>query len=333
MVQTNNWLNSIAKIKDNTINKLKNALSKTRQVVIDSVAHEDLGKDESGNTIKHSVKIPELIMVDKEYLEDLEESLIKADIGLEIINEIIDDLSSLSKTSNPIDVQSYLSQKFTEILEFNNKTKISISETKLNVFLIIGVNGTGKTTSIGKLANKFRLMGKKVIIAAGDTFRAAAESQLEIWAKAASVDIVRLQDGANSSTVVYQALEKAYKENYDVLIIDTAGRLHNKVNLMDELKKIKSVIDKHGKETNLNILLTLDASCGQNGLQQASTFTNACGVNGVILTKLDGTAKGGVVFNIATKLEIPVAYIGLGESIEDLKEFDAKDYVEALLNN
>ncbi len=329
MIQGKNWLNSIAKIKDNTISKLKSALTKTRELVIDSVAHQQ----RTAENHEHAQKIPKEIFIDSEYLEDLEESLIKADLGLDIINSVIQDLTKISQEKNPYDVQSYLETKFTNLLETPFKNTLDLSDTKLNIILIVGVNGTGKTTSIGKLAYKYKNLGKKVVIAAGDTFRAAAESQLNIWANRAQVDLVRLEDGANSSTVVFQALDKALKENYEVLIIDTAGRLHNKVNLMEELKKIKSVIDKHGKDSNLNILLTLDASCGQNGLQQATVFTQVCPLNGVILTKLDGTAKGGVVFNIAKQLEIPVVLIGLGEGLDDLREFSASEYVEALFNN
>jgi fused signal recognition particle receptor len=194
----------------------------------------------------------------------------------------------------------------------------------------VGVNGVGKTTSIGKLAWRFKSEGKKVLMAAGDTFRAAAESQLEIWAQRAGVDIVRLADGADPGAVVFQALAKAREEKYDVVIIDTAGRLHNKTNLMAELKKIRNVVDKQKGEAAVESLLVLDASTGQNGLQQAKVFSETCGLTGVILTKLDGTAKGGVVFAIARELKIPVKLIGIGEKIEDLRDFDPNMFVEAL---
>ncbi len=192
------------------------------------------------------------------------------------------------------------------------------------------VNGVGKTTSIGKLAARLKSQGKRVLLAAGDTFRAAAESQLEIWSERAGVDIVRLPDGSDPGAVVFQAVKKARDEKYDVLLIDTAGRLHNKVNLMDELKKIRGVIEKHAGDLPMESLLVLDASTGQNGLQQAKVFQEATGLTGVILTKLDGTAKGGVVFAISRELNIPVKLMGIGEKLDDLRDFDPNLFVEAL---
>jgi fused signal recognition particle receptor len=200
------------------------------------------------------------------------------------------------------------------------------------VVLVVGVNGTGKTTSIGKLCWRLKQEGKKVLIAAGDTFRAAAETQLEIWAERAGVDIVRLPDGSDPGAVVFQAVQKARDEKYDVLIIDTAGRLHNKANLMAELKKIRSVIDKHAADLNVESLLVVDSSIGQNGLQQAKVFMEFCPLTGVILTKLDGSAKGGIVFSIARDLRLPVKLIGLGEKIDDLRDFEPELFVEALFD-
>jgi fused signal recognition particle receptor len=228
------------------------------------------------------------------------------------------------------DVESFLKNEFISILKSAPASQLRIESGKLSIFLIVGVNGTGKTTSIGKLCWRLKQESKKVLVAAADTFRAAAESQLEIWCQRAGVDIVRLADGADPGAVVFQAIHKARNENYDVLIIDTAGRLHNKANLMSELKKVRGVIDKHAPSVPLESLLVIDASTGQNGMQQAKVFTEICPLTGVILTKLDGTAKGGIVFSICRDLKIPVKLIGLGEKIDDLRDFEPDMFVEAL---
>lgn len=352
--QTNKWIDSISKLKNSTLSKLKQALTKTRELVTDpntttdeltdntiSTIPEAINVNGSSDTLTQAIQQLEVkpyfknfdVVIDKDYLEELEDRLIRADISLDIINQVITDLNKLKETSKTVNVQNYLQTKFLQVLDAAPSNKLTLVESKLNIILVVGVNGTGKTTSIGKLAHKFKAASNKVLIAAGDTFRAAAESQLEIWANRAGVDLIRLDAGANSGAVVFQALERGRKENYDVIIIDTAGRLHNKANLMLELQKIKSIIDKHGKDLPLEILLTLDASCGQNGLQQAKIFTDVCPLTGVILTKLDGTAKGGVVLNIASKLHIPVVLVGLGEAMEDLRDFDRKEFVEALFYN
>lgn len=271
--------------------------------------------------------------VDQEYLEDLEDRLIKADLGLAAVDQIMEDLRSeyqgkeKSWTSHDVDV--FLRKKFAAQLA-KYRAPLQIYPDRLNVIMVVGVNGVGKTTSIGKLAHRYKQAGKKVLLAAGDTFRAAAESQLEIWADRAGVDIVRLKDGSDPGAVVWEALKKAKAENYEVLIIDTAGRLHNKTNLMQELKKVRGVVDKQAQNQNIECLLVLDASTGQNGLQQAKVFSEVCGLTGVILTKLDGTAKGGVVFAISQELQIPVKLIGLGEKMDDLKDFDDEMFVSAL---
>ncbi|MBU6451372.1 MAG: signal recognition particle-docking protein FtsY [Cyanobacteria bacterium REEB67] len=270
--------------------------------------------------------------VDEDFIETLEDRLIKADLGVGNVSILIDDLRSESKGKSwtSLDVENFLKREFARLLSDTAGSALSYKEGKLNVYLVVGVNGVGKTTSIGKLAARFKSEGKKVLLAAGDTFRAAAESQLEIWSQRANVDIVRLQDGADPGAVVYQALAKGHDEKYDALIIDTAGRLHNKTNLMAELKKIRSVVDKQKQDANVESFLVLDASTGQNGLQQAKVFAETCGLTGVILTKLDGTAKGGVVFAIARELKIPVKLIGIGEKMEDLRDFDPDMFVEAL---
>lgn len=333
-----------------TLTKLKAALSKTKEQVGVSEDSEEpaatlaVGAIQSGSTvpeIKESQPQPQTsapkvtvpVPVDEEYIENLEEKLIKADLGLSnvegLINELRKECRGKSWTSH--DVEEFLKRQFGRILAATRGSELKVIEGVTNVFLIVGVNGVGKTTSIGKLASRFKADGRKVLLAAGDTFRAAAESQLEIWSNRAEVDIVRLQDGADPGAVVYKAMQKAREEKYDVILIDTAGRLHNKTNLMAELKKVRSVIDKNmSPEMNLESLLVLDASTGQNGLQQAKVFTEVCGLTGVILTKLDGTAKGGVVFAVARELKIPVKLIGIGEKIEDLRDFDPAMFVEAL---
>lgn len=273
-----------------------------------------------------------VIPIDEEYLEQLEERLIKADLGLDNATTLVDHLRRESKGKNwtAREVVAFLKKEFTTILRSTPNASLQFKPGKVNVYLIVGVNGTGKTTSVGKLSWRFKQEGKRVLLAAGDTFRAAAESQLEIWSERAGVDIVRLDDGADPGAVVFKAMDRAIKENYDCLVIDTAGRLHNKSNLMAELKKIRGVVEKHGGGLPVECLLVLDASTGQNGLQQAKLFTEVCSLTGVILTKLDGTAKGGIVFSIARDLQIPVKLIGLGEQIDDLRDFEPELFVEAL---
>lgn len=270
--------------------------------------------------------------IDDEFLDTLEEKLIKADLGLGTAEMMVSDMRKQSRGKNwtTRDVEGFLKNEFRTVLQTTADARLKYEPGKLNIYLVVGVNGTGKTTSIGKLSWRFKSEGKKVLMAAGDTFRAAAESQLEIWAGRAGVDIVRLQDGSDPGAVVYQAIQRAIDEKYDALIIDTAGRLHNKTNLMAELKKVRGVIEKKASHLPLESLLVLDASTGQNGLQQAKVFTEVCGLTGVILTKLDGTAKGGVIFSIARDLKIPVKLIGLGEKIDDLRDFEPDLFVEAL---
>jgi fused signal recognition particle receptor len=282
--------------------------------------------------VQAAVQIKSHRAVDEDYIENLEERLIKADLGLATVEPLIQNLRKESRgknwTSENVDI--FLQKEFSTLLNQTNQSGLSFKADVPNIYLIVGVNGVGKTTSIGKLAFRFKSEGKKVLLAAGDTFRAAAESQLEIWSQRAGVDIVRLADGADPGAVVYQALQKAKADQYDVVLVDTAGRLHNKTNLMAELKKIRTVVEKNAEGMNVESLLVLDASTGQNGLQQAKVFSEVCGLTGVILTKLDGTAKGGVVFAIAKELNIPVKLIGLGEKMEDLRDFDAALFVQAL---
>ncbi len=338
-----------------TLNKLKTVLAKTKDQVSDPDAEETVDASEATtqpNVVQQTAAQPAVAtnttttaavaeaapvsrtvkIVDADYIEALEDRLIKADLGLATVDPLMQNLRKESRGKNwtSENVDQFLQREFSKLLEDTSGAELNYKSGKVNVYLIVGVNGVGKTTSIGKLAFRFKSEGKKVLVAAGDTFRAAAESQLEIWSQRANVDIVRLADGADPGAVVYQALQKAREENYDVVVIDTAGRLHNKTNLMAELKKIRTVVEKNSSGMNVESLLVLDASTGQNGLQQAKVFSEICGLTGVVLTKLDGTAKGGVVFAIAKELKIPVKLIGLGEKMEDLRDFDAAMFVQAL---
>lgn len=260
-------------------------------------------------------------------LDDMEDTLISADLGVNYASELVDDLRGQSKIK-PSEVKEYLRTEFLKTLKSAGDNKLNYKD-GLNIYFITGVNGAGKTTLIGKLAYKFKCEGKRVLIACGDTFRAAAEEQLDIWSKRAGADIVR-RDKADPASVVYEAIEKAQKEGYDVLLVDTAGRLQNKFNLMEELKKIKSVIDKKAPEALRECILVLDANTGQNGLQQAKVFTEAVNLTSVALTKLDGSAKGAIVLAVARDMKLPVKLVGIGEKMEDLKEFNSEEFIEAL---
>ena len=261
-------------------------------------------------------------------LEDMEELLIKADLGVNLASSITDKLRGQTKIK-PSAVKQFLKEEFTQILNSAGSCELNFNPNGLSVYFITGVNGAGKTTLIAKLANNFRLSGKKVLLCAGDTFRAAAEEQLDIWAKRAQVDIVR-KDGIDAAAVVYDAIKKAQNENYDILLIDTAGRLHNKRNLMEELNKVKSVIDKLAPNCLMESMLVLDATTGQNGLSQAKLFSEAVNLTSAALTKLDGSAKGGIIISIAKELKLPVKLIGIGEKLEDLKLFNSQDFINAL---
>ena len=261
-------------------------------------------------------------------LDDMEDLLIKADLGVNLASSITDKLRKQTKVK-PSQIKQFLKEEFSSILATAGSSDLNISDNELNIFFITGVNGAGKTTLIAKLANNFRLSGKKVLVAAGDTFRAAAEEQLDIWAQRAQVDIVR-KDGIDSAAVVYDAIKKAQSENYDILLIDTAGRLQNKRNLMEELNKVKAVIDKLAPNCLKESMLVLDANTGQNGLSQAKLFSEAVNLTSVALTKLDGSAKGGIIIAIAKEFQLPVKLIGVGEKIDDLKLFNPNDFLDAL---
>lgn len=297
----------------NTFDNLKNAVSKTAKTLVGNVV----------DTVQDESEFSDFV------LEDMEDLLISADLGVNYASELVDNLRNQTKI-RPSDVKNYLKTSFLDTLTKAGDTKLNISD-GLNIFFITGVNGVGKTTLIGKLAYQFKQSGKKVLVAAADTFRAAAEEQLDIWSKRAGADIVR-KDKGDPAAVVYEAIEKAKNENYDILLVDTAGRLQNKFNLMEELSKIKSVIDKKAPEALRECILVLDANTGQNGLQQAKVFTEAVNLTSVALTKLDGSAKGAIVLAIAKELKLPVKLIGVGEKMEDLKEFVPNDFINALFS-
>ena len=261
-------------------------------------------------------------------LDDMEDLLIGADLGVNYAAELVDNLRNQDKIK-PSDVKNYLKSEFETVLENAGSNVLNYKDGDLNIYFITGVNGAGKTTLIGKLAYKFKNEGKKVLIAAGDTFRAAAEEQLDIWSKRAGADIVR-RDKADPASVVYEAIQKAKNERYDVILVDTAGRLQNKYNLMEELKKIKSVIDKNASENLRECMLVLDANTGQNGLQQAKVFADAVNLTSVALTKLDGSAKGAIVLAVAKDMKLPVKLVGIGEKMEDLKNFNSNEFIQAL---
>ncbi|HSA07333.1 MAG TPA: signal recognition particle-docking protein FtsY [Candidatus Gastranaerophilales bacterium] len=292
---------------------LKQVVSKTNEFLSENVLSLGTGKEQ----------------IDDDLLDEMEERLIRADLGVNTTTYIIEKLRIVKNKVKPSEIRDYLKNEFREILQAAGSNELNIKEGQLNTFLITGVNGAGKTTLIGKLAYRFNVEGKKVLVAAGDTFRAAAEDQLEIWTKRAGADIVR-QDKADPASVVYDAIQKAKAENYDILLIDTAGRLHNKFNLMEELRKIKKIIDREAPDTTAESILVIDATTGQNGLKQAEVFKEAVNLTAVGLTKLDGSSKGGIVAGIAKELGLPIKLIGVGEKIEDLKNFNSDDFVAAL---
>lgn len=292
-------------------NNLKETVSNTANALVENVV----------NVVSHEEEFSEFV------LDDMEDTLISADLGVNYAGELVDKLRKQTRIK-PSQVKEYLRDEFLKTLKDAGDNNLRY-ENGLNIYFITGVNGVGKTTLIGKLAYKFKCENKKVLIAAGDTFRAAAEEQLDIWSKRAGADIVR-RDKADPASVVYEAIEKAQRENYDVILVDTAGRLQNKFNLMEELKKIKSVIDKKAPEALRECILVLDANTGQNGLQQAKVFSEAVNLTSVALTKLDGSAKGAIILAVAKEMKLPVKLIGVGEKMEDLKTFDAEEFIEAI---
>ncbi len=293
-------------------NDLKQTVANTAQALVGNVV----------NTVQDEEEFSEFV------LDDMEDTLISADLGVNYAAELVDKLRNQDKIK-PSAVKEYLRGEFMQTLAQAGSNVLNYSDDGLNIYFIAGVNGAGKTTLIAKLAYKFKNEGKKVLIAAGDTFRAAAEEQLDIWSKRAGADIIR-RDKADPASVVYEAIQKAKNENYNVILVDTAGRLQNKFNLMEELSKIKNVIDKNAPESLRESILVLDANTGQNGLQQAKVFTEAVNITSVALTKLDGSAKGAIVLAVAKEMKLPVKLVGVGEKMEDLKTFNSEEFINAL---
>ena len=270
--------------------------------------------------------------VDEDLLEELEDVLIMSDVGVETSTKIINNLRDRIKKEKIEDAEDVKQALRNEIKEIFDSVDNSLHlDTKPSVILVVGVNGVGKTTSIGKMANRLRLDGKKVVVAAADTFRAAAVEQLEIWANRAGCDIVKKEEGVDPASVVFDAIKITKEKNADVLICDTAGRLHNKKYLMDELIKIKKVIDKELPDASKEVLMVLDATTGQNAISQVKAFKETVDITGLVLTKLDGTAKGGVVIGITNENKMPVKFIGIGEKIDDMEIFNSDDFVKALI--
>ena len=296
----------------NSIKTIKEAVTNTTKNLVTNVV----------NNIAEEEEFSEFV------LADMEDLLISTDLGVNYAGELVDKLRNQDKIK-PSVVKQYLKDEFEKVLNEAGSTVLNYKDGELNTYFICGVNGVGKTTLIGKLAYSFKQQGKKVMVAAADTFRAAAEEQLDIWSKRAGAEIIR-RDKADPASVVYEAIQKAKTENFDVLLIDTAGRLQNKFNLMKELTKIKTVLDKNAPETLRETILVLDANTGQNGISQAKIFTEAVNLTSVALTKLDGSAKGAIILSIAKDLKLPVKLVGIGEKMEDLKDFNTKDFINAL---
>ncbi len=298
----------------NFFDKLKSTVSKTAQALVGNVVDAVSDEEEFSEFV----------------LDDMEDLLISADLGVNYASELVDKLRSQNKIK-PSQVKEFLQTEFFKTLDEAGSCNLAYKDGELNIYFITGVNGAGKTTLIGKLAYRFKQEGKRVLIAAGDTFRAAAEEQVDIWSKRSGADIVR-RDKADPASVVYEAIQKARNEKYDVILVDTAGRLQNKFNLMEELAKIKNVIDKNAPSELRESILVIDANTGQNGLQQAKVFKECVNLSAVALTKLDGSAKGAIVLAIAKDLGLPVKLVGVGEKMEDLKDFNSKEFIQALFN-
>jgi len=308
--------------KNLNFGKLKGGLSKTREKIVTSITETISGKAK----------------IDEEVLEELEEVLITSDIGMETAEKIIQATRRSLKSEKERTEErliEVIQKELVHSLEENNNNIAEYTQLenfKPYVILIVGVNGAGKTTTIGKLAHNYKQAGLEVVIGSADTFRAAANEQLEIWAKRAGVDVIQREHGADPSAVAFDTLDAAKKRNADIVIIDTAGRLHTKNNLMEELKKIKRVLGKVLDYAPNDTFLVIDGNTGQNGLMQAREFSKYAELSGLIITKLDGTAKGGIVFQITAEQNVPVKYIGIGEGIEDLQTFDSKEFVNAIFS-
>ncbi|AQX54019.1 signal recognition particle-docking protein FtsY [Priestia flexa] len=307
---------------DSVTQKFKDGLSKTRDSFSERV--NDL--------------VSRYRKVDEEFFEELEEILIGADVGVSTVMDLIDELKDEVKRKNiqdPQEVQAVISEKLIDIYESGEEqlAGLNMQQDSLTVVLFVGVNGVGKTTTIGKIAHKFKSEGKNVLMAAGDTFRAGAIEQLEVWGERVGVDVIKQSAGSDPAAVMYDAIQSAKARKADILLCDTAGRLQNKVNLMKELEKVKRVIEREVPGAPHEVLLVLDATTGQNALSQAKIFSEATNVTGIVLTKLDGTAKGGIVLAIRNELNLPVKFVGLGEKMDDLQPFDTEQYIYGLFAN
>ncbi len=303
--------------KEGLFSRLRSGLSKTGTSITEGMGDIVLGKKK----------------IDEDALEDLETRLLMADVGMEATTRIINDLTKRVSRNELNDSDALMQAMYAEMVKILRPVSkpLDVGNISPAVILLVGINGAGKTTTIGKLAKKFQNEGKSVMLAAGDTFRAAAVEQLQVWGERNDIPVIAQGTGADSASVIYDAMESAKAKNIDVLLADTAGRLHTQTNLMEELKKVKRVMQKIDPNAPHEIMLIVDASIGQNALAQATEFDKALGLTGITVTKLDGTAKGGILFAIAEKVGIPVRFIGVGESIDDLQEFDAYEFTGALL--
>ena len=340
--EASDTVEEIATIEEDTTEKeevIESNLDTTEEVVEEKVSlfnrlKSGLTKAKQGITDKIDAVLNSYTTIDEDLLEELEEILITADVGVNTTMEMIDNLRDAIKSkglTNPLEVRDELKTLIENMLG-EEDSKLNI-EPGPSIILMVGVNGVGKTTTIGKLANRYTKEGKKVLLAAGDTFRAAAIEQLEVWAKRSNVDIIKHQEGADPGAVIFDAVKAAKARNVDVLICDTAGRLHNKTNLMNELGKVFKIVDREYAEAKKEVLLVVDATTGQNAVSQAKTFKEVADITGIVLTKLDGTAKGGVVLAVKSEVDVPVKLIGVGEKVEDLQDFESKAFTEALFGN
>jgi fused signal recognition particle receptor len=306
----------MAEEKKGFFQRLKDGLSKSHQGLVNKIDQIIIGKKK----------------IDDDLLADLEETLITSDIGVSTAQLLLDHVTQKVKRKELEDadlLKMTLQEQMFQILSQQEKP-IPLASARPFVMMVVGVNGTGKTTTIGKMAQKFAAQGKSVLMAAGDTFRAAAIEQLEIWGQRVGCEVIRQKSGSDPSAVVFDALKAAKSRQTDVVLVDTAGRLHTKTNLMEELKKVRRIMERELPGSPHEVLLVLDATTGQNAIAQAKMFTKTVGVTGIVLTKLDGTAKGGILVAISNELKIPIRYIGIGEKIDDLREFSARDFVDAL---
>ncbi len=317
--------------------KLKDKMTGKQETTDSEKFKEGLTKTRGSFASKVNQLISRYRKVDEDFFEELEDALISADVGVTTVMDLVEKLKDEARLRN-IKETAELRDTIVEVLSgmLENKDEevpgINMNPDGMTVILVVGVNGVGKTTTIGKLANRFKKEGKKVLLAAGDTFRAGAIEQLEVWGQRSGVDVIKQQEGSDPAAVVFDAVQSAKSRNVDVLICDTAGRLQNKVNLMKELEKVKRVITREIPDAPHEVLLVLDATTGQNAMSQAKTFSQSTDVTGIVLTKLDGTAKGGIVMAIRHELDLPVKFVGLGEAIDDLQPFDADAFVYGLFS-